>query len=128
MSFAIIGVVTILFIVFAILSAKSWHWVNIVFLVLTYLAGVGAVIGAAQVLQLRSKEVSALIKSEKTLETVTKQVEEALYGTSDSNEFSADSILGPCSETSKQSLILALLGSRGGPDRRRRKFKLPGKN
>lgn len=94
MSFAIIGVVTILFIVFAILSAKSWHWVNIVFLVLTYLAGVGAVIGAAQVLQLRSKEVSALIKSEKNLETVTKQVEEALYGTSDSDEFSADSLYG----------------------------------
>jgi len=94
MSLAIIGVVTILFIVFVILSAKSWHWVNIVFLVLTYLAGVGTVIGAAQVLQLRSKEISTLIKSERTLERVTKDVEEALYGTSESDEFSADSLFG----------------------------------
>ena len=94
MSFAIIGVVTLLFIVFAILSAKSWHWVNIVFLVLTYLAGIGAVIGAAQVLQLRSKEVNNLINSEKTLAEVTKKVDDALYGTSESDEFTADSLYG----------------------------------
>ena len=92
MSFAIVGIVTLLFIVFVFLSAKSWHWVNIVFLVLTYLVGVGTVIGAAQVLNLRSKEVLALKQSEERLLELETQLDEALYGPADSNEYGPKSL------------------------------------
>lgn len=104
MSYAIVGIVTLLFIVFVVLSAKSWHWVNIVFLVLTYLVGLGTVIGAAQVLQLRTKEVSALAKSEKRMMDLEKQLDQALYGPADSNEYGPKSLFALSEKYSRQSL------------------------
>ena len=104
MPFAIVGIVTLLFIVFVVLSAKTWHWVNIVFLVLTYLVGLGAVIGAAQVLSLRSKEVSALSDSEDVMSMLEKQLDEALYGPSDSNEYGPKSLFALSEKYNLQTL------------------------
>lgn len=54
----------VLLIVFCVLSAKAWHWSNIVFLILCYLAGVAACVGAAQSLNLRFKALALVEKTE----------------------------------------------------------------
>ena len=51
----------VLLIVFCVLSAKYWHWSNIVFLILCYIAGVAACVGASDVLDKRNKAL-ALVK------------------------------------------------------------------
>ncbi len=94
MSYAIIGVLTLLFIVFVIFAAKTWHWVNIVFLVLTYLAGLGAAIGMAEVLKLRTTEVAKMLKTEKQAEQLQQQADEAIYGPPESTTYGDKSLYG----------------------------------
>ena len=57
----VFSLLLILLIVFCVLSAKNWHWSNIVFLILCYLAGVAACVGLADVLDKRTKAL-ALVK------------------------------------------------------------------
>lgn len=58
----VISLLFILLVVFCVLSAKNWHWSNIVFLILCYIAGVAACIALSQVLDRRSKAL-ALVKT-----------------------------------------------------------------
>lgn len=63
-SIIVIALLFVLLVVFCVLSAKSWHWANIVFLILTYIAGVAASVGLAQVLDGRRKALQAVEDSE----------------------------------------------------------------
>ena len=60
----VFSLLLILLIVFCVLSAKNWHWSNIVFLILCYLAGVAACVGLADVLDKRTKALALVKKTE----------------------------------------------------------------
>lgn len=94
MSYAIVGILVIAFIAFVILSAKAWHWSNIVFLCLCFLAGLGGLIGMAQVLDARWDAMRAVAKSEKDLKDLEQQLDSALYGTGSDFEYGEDSLRG----------------------------------
>jgi len=71
MSAGIVGLAFILLIVFCILAAKTWHWVNIVFVILTFMAGLSAIWGLTKVYHERTaatklyeKAISDLEKAE----------------------------------------------------------------
>ncbi len=66
-SLVIVGVLFVLVVVFCVLSAKQWHWANIVFLILCYLAGVAAAAGSAKVLDKRRKVLARVKASEMKL-------------------------------------------------------------
>lgn len=67
-SAGIVALVCILIIVFAVMAAKTWHWVNVVFLVLSLFAGVATILGASQVLELRR---AVMLDYEKKLKAST---------------------------------------------------------
>ena len=92
MSYAIIGLLSVLVLVFAIMSAKNWHWVNIVFLILTYLMGVAASIGLAQSLKLRYDATKKLDRAEKALAKAEKEAQEVISGPADLPEFAPNSL------------------------------------
>jgi hypothetical protein len=104
-SAGIIGLIFILLIVFAVMSRKTWHWVNIVFLILTFMAGVGASIGLSQVFKLRNEQ----LKDAQTYEQLAEQNEtaanQAIYGSPDSINYEADSLRG-----AEHNLSLAMIG------------------
>ena len=102
MSYAIIGLLSVLVLVFAILSAKNWHWVNIVFLILTYIMGVTASIGLAQSLKLRYDATKKLRDAEKRLAQLEEEAEEAISGPIDSPEFSPTSLRGISEELERE--------------------------
>ena len=94
MSYAIVGILVIAFIAFVVLSAKAWHWSNIVFLSLCFLAGLGALISMADVLEKRRAVMLDFTKSEKDLTQVNQQIEKVLYGSELADEYSPDSLRG----------------------------------
>ena len=93
MQYAIVGILVIAFIAFVVLSAKAWHWSNIVFLSLTFLAGLGALIGMSQVLDARRTEMLAAKRTGEALEQIEQQIETVLNG-SPAYEYAPDSLRG----------------------------------
>jgi hypothetical protein len=80
MAAGILGLAFILLVVFCVMAAKTWHWVNIVFVVLTFIAGVGAIFGLTEVYHLRSKAIAEVDKAEKHLEKVEAAADEQIFG------------------------------------------------
>ncbi len=93
-SAGIIGLVFILLIVITVLSAKTWHWVNIVFVNLTFIAGVGASIGLSQALHLRQRDMLDLEQSQKSAEENKIAAELAVSGRPDSSTYDRSSLRG----------------------------------
>ena len=93
-SIAVIALLFILLIVFCVISAKNWHWSNIVFLILTYISGVAASVGLAKVLDGRSKVLKAVSTSEARLNKTLDELDFTLFGPADSLTFSEDSLRG----------------------------------
>lgn len=65
---SILGLAFILLIVFCVMSAKTWHWVNIVFVVLSFLAGVAAIFGLTEVYKLRTDAIASVNEWERKAE------------------------------------------------------------
>ena len=59
MFYLVYGIIFVALIAGCVMAAKYWHWVNTVFLILTFLAGIAATAGMAQVFYKRSKAVRA---------------------------------------------------------------------
>ena len=57
MFYLVYGIILVVLIAGCVMAAKYWHWVNTVFLILTFLAGIAATAGMAQVFYKRSKAV-----------------------------------------------------------------------
>lgn len=93
-SIIVVVLLFILLVVFCVLSAKHWHWSNIVFLLLAYISGVSACAGLAQVLDGRSKAIAAEKKSSEELQRYTDQYNLAVYGPEDAPGYSEDSLRG----------------------------------
>ncbi len=94
MSYAIVGILVVAFIAFVVLSAKAWHWSNIVFLCLTFLAGLGGLIAMSQVLDSRLAAMKDVAKSEADLKRTNEQIDQVLVGDVLSHEYSPDSLRG----------------------------------
>lgn len=72
-SAGIVGLIALAVVVFAIMSAKDWHWVNVVFLILTLLSSIAAIVGMAKVFDHRR---NAMVDADKaTALAVQKQLE-----------------------------------------------------
>ena len=94
MSYAIIGLVFVLLIVFGVLSAKNWHWLNIVFLILTFVAGVAACGAMAKSLKLRRDNIADAEKWEKQKEKNEEQANLAIFGSPNSISYDSKSLRG----------------------------------
>ncbi len=79
-SAGIIGLVFILLIVFTVLTRETWHWINIVMLNLTFLAGLGAIIGLSKVTHMRSSDIQEALKYEALAEENKRKADFAIYG------------------------------------------------
>ena len=101
----IVGLVFILLIVFTVLASKTWHWINIVFVILTFIAGVGASIGLAQVYKLRNDAMKDAQKAEELALKNQKEADLAVYGSPESIVYDRDSLRGI-----NEALALALAG------------------
>lgn len=93
-SVLIVALVLIALIVFVVLARKTWHWANITFVILTFLMGLVATIGLAQVGTLRYKQIDAAMKAEQRAETAVRNAAIATSGAPDSPEFAPDSLRG----------------------------------
>lgn len=94
MSYAIFGLIFVLLVVFAVLSAKHWHWVNIVFLILTYIAGVAAAAGLSKALELRRSNMKAANTAEQRAEKSKADLDLAIYGSPNSITYDEGSLRG----------------------------------
>ena len=74
------GLVCLLVLVCAILAAKTWHWVNVVFLILTMIAGVLAAMGMGRIYTQRTADLSAYAKAKQRLERAEESLEKATLG------------------------------------------------
>jgi hypothetical protein len=79
-SAGILGLAFILLIVFCVLASKTWNWINIVFLILTFMAGVGAIFGLTTVSSLRTDAINEADRYEDLAETTKKRAEEQIKG------------------------------------------------
>ena len=94
MSYAIFGLIFVLLIVFGVMSSKSWHWLNIVFLILAYVAGVAASVGMAKALKLRQKDMSEAFRQESLAEKYEADASLAISGSPNSITYDANSLRG----------------------------------
>ncbi len=94
MFYLVYGIILVVLIAGCVMAAKHWHWVNTVFLILTFLAGVAATAGMAQVFYKRSKAVKALSDIQKKHATASAQLNEAIYGKASDIGYGENSLRG----------------------------------
>ena len=94
MFYLVYGIILVVLIAGCVMAAKHWHWVNTVFLILTFLAGVAATVGMAQVFSKRSAAVKALSDIEKKHEKASAQLNEAIYGKASDIGYGENSLRG----------------------------------
>jgi len=104
-SLAIVGLVFIALCVCVYFASQSWHWVNVLFLMLTFIAGLAATIGLAQVGALRSKQQKAAIAAEDRANRLVGESNRWVSGDNDSTTYSKDSLRGV-----SQELALVMAG------------------
>jgi hypothetical protein len=79
-SAGIIGLVFVLLIVFTVLTRETWHWINIVMLNLTFLTGLGAIIGLSKVTHMRSTDIRDANEWLEKAEKYKKDADFQIYG------------------------------------------------
>ena len=94
MSYAIIGLVFVLLIVFGVLSSKQWHWLNITFLILTFVAGVAASAGMSAAYKLRTDGMKEVKRWEDQLAKNKADAELAVYGSQNSISYDPTCLRG----------------------------------
>ena len=104
-SIAIVALVFIALCVCVYLASKSWHWVNVLFLMLTFIAGLAATIGLAQVGSLRYKQQKAALDAQKRADRLVSEASLKVSGDLDSTTYSKDSLRGV-----SQELALVMAG------------------
>jgi hypothetical protein len=90
--YLVVGLLFVLIVTFTILSWKQWHWAFSVFLILSFMAGVAALAGAAKVFELRSTALREFDASEKLLDKNKSEYARALYGEEKSPTYSEKSL------------------------------------
>jgi len=76
-SAGVVGLIALIVFVFAILSAKNWHWVNVVLLIFTLITSITSIIGMTYAfkhrrdgMQLFQRERDRALKVEADLEEI----------------------------------------------------------
>jgi hypothetical protein len=93
--YAVLGLLLVAMIVFAVLSAKKdWHWLNPVLLIFIFIAGSAGMIGMAQTLHLRRGVLKKISDGTEKLERLEKEKQKVIYGDIASSEFGPDSLRG----------------------------------
>jgi hypothetical protein len=113
MSYAIFGLIFVLLIVFGVMSSKQWHWLNIVFLILTYVAGVAACAGMAKALKLRQRDMSDAFKQEALAEKYETDASLAISGSPNSITYDANSLRGLNEQLNQEMLGRGRVWPRG---------------
>jgi len=105
MSYAIIGIVFLLLVFFAVVAARNtWHWVNSVFLILTFIVGVGAVTTMSKVYKERKADMQDAQRTKELAEKNEADARLAVFG-QDNIIYGPESLRGRTEE-----LNLALAG------------------
>jgi hypothetical protein len=94
MVYAILGILVVAFVALVVLSAKSWHWSDILFLILVFLTGLGGLIAMSRVLELRRKAMIEVQRVEKELIQVQQETELVLNGPEGTFEYGSESLRG----------------------------------
>jgi len=100
-----VGILALLFIVlivFCVVARKTWGWVDITFTILSFMAGVAAIWGLTQVYSLRSKDLAAVEKHQKDLETFTREADLLVYGDPTSVTYDPGSLRAISSELNRE--------------------------
>ncbi len=98
MTYAIIGIAFVLLVVFAVMAARNtWHWINSVFLVLTFIVGVGAAVKTSEVYQERTADMKEAMAAKNRAETNEAAAREAVYGP-DAVNYGPESLRGRTEE------------------------------
>lgn len=93
--FAILGLLFIAMIVFAVMSArKDWHWLNPVLLVFIFIAGSAAMIGMAQTLHLRRGVLKKIDRERIRAVKAEADRQEAIFGNISSAVYGPNSLRG----------------------------------
>lgn len=92
MFYIVFGLLFLLLIVFAVMASKHWHWINTVFLILTFIAGTAAATGMAKVFYKRSKAVAALNSIQEKTVAARRNLRVAIQGTADDIGYGKDSL------------------------------------
>ena len=105
MSYAIIGLAFVLLVFFAVVAARNtWHWVNSVFLILTFIVGVGAVVSMSKVYKERTADMKEAKRTKEQADKNREAARLAVYGP-DNIIYGPESLRGRTEE-----LNLALAG------------------
>lgn len=91
-SAGIVFLVFVVLVVFTVLSAKTWHWLNIVMINLIFLTTVAATIGLSQAYKLRQRDLTAEQNALAQLERAKKEADLAVFGQPDSLIYAPDSL------------------------------------
>jgi len=92
---AVVGLLFIAMIVFAVLSArKDWHWFNPVLLVFIFIAGVVGIAAMSQTLQLRLAAIKALEGATKRLARAETERQMVIFGDLKSSTYGPNSLRG----------------------------------
>ena len=79
-SAGVVGLIALIVFVFAILSAKSWHWINVVFLIFTLIASITAIVGMTKAFDHRYEGMKAYQAAVKEADKREKEVAEIVGG------------------------------------------------
>ncbi|MEM7453622.1 MAG: hypothetical protein AAF456_04630 [Planctomycetota bacterium] len=130
MIYAILGLLFVVLIVFAVLTAKTWHWVNIVFLILTFIAGVVATGALAECLDKRRRAMEGALSAEAAAERNKRDADVAVYGSDNAVEYDSNCLRGIDQELTREMMGRGRVWSRGTvtiapTDNRNREFTFP---
>ena len=104
-SAGVVGLIALIVFVFAILSAKDWHWVNVVFLILTLISSITAIIGMTFAYHHRIEGLRAYDREFKAAEKAEKDVAMIISGDPTQSQYGKDSL-----RYRSNQLALALTG------------------
>ena len=104
-SAGVVGLIALIVLVFAILSAKNWHWVNVVFLILTLITSITAIVGMTFAFQHRREGMLEYKKYLDAAEKAEAQVAEIIGGDPLSVKYGKDSL-----RYNNNQLALAMTG------------------
>ena len=93
MTYALLGLAFVLLVVFSIFVTKTWHWINSLFLILTFLVGIGAAVATSEVYQKRTTDMKRYVAAKKKAETTQAEARLAVFGPEDIN-YGPDSLRG----------------------------------
>lgn len=103
--YLVFGLLFILLVVFTVLARKTWHWSNIVAVILLFIANTVALFMATRVLDLRSAEIKDAYDSEIAADRAESAADLARFGPADSFTYGVGSL-----RDTENKLALELIG------------------